>query len=139
MRENLAEAKIKRGIFQGDALSALLFIIVMMLFNHILRKCTGGYKHSKSQEKINHPMYMDDTKLFPKNEKEWETLIHAVRIYSQNIGMKFGIEKCAMLIMKSRKRLMTNRMELPNQEKIRMLREKEIYKFLGILEVDTIQ
>ena len=28
-------------------------------------------------------MYMDDIKLFAKNEKELETLIHAVRIYSQ--------------------------------------------------------
>ena len=35
-------------------------------------------------------MYMDDIKLFAKNEKELEALIHAVRIYSQNIGMEFG-------------------------------------------------
>ncbi len=51
-------------------------------FNHILRKCTGGYKLTKSQEKINPQMYMDDIKLFVKNEKELETLIHAIRIYS---------------------------------------------------------
>ena len=49
-------------------------------------------------------MYMDDIKLFAKDEKELETLIHAVRIYSQDIGMEFGIEKCAMLVMKSGKR-----------------------------------
>ena len=48
-------------------------------------------------------MYMDDIKLFAKNEKELETLIDAVRIYSQDIGMEFGIEKCAMLTMKSGK------------------------------------
>ena len=42
-------------------------------------------------------MYMDDIKLFAKNEKELETLIHTVRIYSQDIGMGFGIEKCALL------------------------------------------
>ena len=35
-----------------------------------------------------------------KKKKELETLIHAVRIYSQDIGMEFGIEKCAMLVMK---------------------------------------
>ena len=64
--------------------------------NHILRKCTAVYKLSRSQEKINHIMYKDDIKLlFAKNEKELETLIHAVRIYSQDIGMEFGIEKCA--------------------------------------------
>ena len=28
-------------------------------------------------------------------------------------------------------------MELPNQDKIKMLGEKEIYKYLGILEADT--
>ena len=52
-------------------------------------------------------MYMDDIKLFAKNERELETLIKALRIYSQDIGMEFGIEKCAMLIMKSNKRHMT--------------------------------
>ena len=39
-------------------------------------------------------MYMDNIKLIAKNEKELETLIQAVRICSQDIGMKFGIEKC---------------------------------------------
>ena len=55
---SLAEGKIQRDIFQGDALSSLLFIIAMMPLNHVIRKCTDGYKLSKSQEKINHLMYM---------------------------------------------------------------------------------
>ena len=38
-------------------------------------------------------MYTDDIKQYAKNEKDLETLIHVVRIYSQNIGMVFGIEK----------------------------------------------
>ena len=37
-----AEAKIQSGIFQGDALSPLLFIIAMMPLDLILRKCTAG-------------------------------------------------------------------------------------------------
>ena len=41
--------------------------------------------------------------------------------------------------MKSDKRYMIEEMELPNQEKIRTLEEKETYKYLGILEVDTIK
>ena len=64
---SLAKTKIQRGIFQGDALSPLLFIIVMMLLNH--RKRTAGYKLGRSPEKINHLMYIDDIKLFAKNEK----------------------------------------------------------------------
>ena len=83
-------------------------------------------------------MYMEDIKLFAKNEKELETLIHTVRIYSQDIGMEFGIEKCAMLVMKSGKRHLTDGMELPNQDRIRTLAENKTYKYLGILESDTI-
>ena len=82
---------------------------------------------------------MDDIKLFAKNEKELETLIYAVRTYSEDIGMEFGIEQCAMLVMKSGKWYITDGMELPNQDKIRNLEEKEIYKYLGILEADTIK
>ena len=84
-------------------------------------------------------MYMDDIKLFAKNEKERETLIHAVRIYSQDIGMESGIEKCVMLVMKSGKRHLTDRMELPNKNKIRTLGKNETYKYLGILEAGTIK
>ena len=55
--------------------------------------------------------------------------------------MEFGIEKCNMLVMRSRKRKMTKAegIVLPNQEKIRTLREKETYKYLGILEADNIK
>ena len=94
-------AKIQRGIFQGDALSPLLFIIAMMPLNYIFRKCTARYKLTLSQEKINHLMYKDDIKPFAKKEKELKTLIHTVKIYSQDIGMEFGIEKCTMLVMKN--------------------------------------
>ena len=78
--KSLAEAKIQKSIFQGDALSPLLFVIAMMPLNHILGKCIAGYKSNKSQEKINRLIYMDDINLFAKNEKDLETLTHAVRI-----------------------------------------------------------
>ena len=35
---------------------------------------------------------MYDIKPFAKDEKELETLIQAVSLYSYNIGMEFGIE-----------------------------------------------
>ena len=79
----------------------------MMLLNHIVRKGTDRYKLHKSQEKINHSIYIDNIKLFAKNEKELETLIQAVRIYWEDRGMEFVIDQCVMLIMKSRKQQMT--------------------------------
>ena len=53
--------------------------------------------------------------------------------------MEFGIEKCAMLVMKSGKQHVIDGIELPNHDKIRTLGENEIYKYLGILEDDTIK
>ena len=41
--------------------------------------------------------------------------------------------------MKSGKRHLTNGMELPNQDKIRTIGEKETDKYLGILVADTIK
>ena len=48
--------------------------------------------------------------------------------------MEFGMEKCT-----KRKQHMTEGVELPNQEKARMLGEKETYKYSGILEANTIK
>ena len=53
--------------------------------------------------------------------------------------MEFGWEKYAMLVMKIGKRHRTDGMELPNHDKIKTLRENETYKYLGILEADTIK
>ena len=53
--------------------------------------------------------------------------------------MEFVIEKCAMLIMKSGIRHMMEGVDLPNQEKVKTLGEKETYKYLRILDADTIK
>ena len=70
--KSLVDVKILKDIFQGDTLSPLLFVITTMPLNQILRKCIGGYKLTKSQEKINHLMFMYDIKLFAKIKKNWE-------------------------------------------------------------------
>ena len=61
------------------------------------------------------------------------------REYTLDIGMEYGIEKCAILVMKIGKRHITDGMELPNQDNIKTLGENETYKFLGFLEADTIK
>ena len=83
-------------------------------------------------------MYMNDIKVFAKNERELEPLIQSIRIYIQDIGMRFGKEICAMLKMKSGKKTKEGK-EIFNQEFIRTLEEKENYKYLGIWEADTIK
>ena len=65
-------AKIQRRIFQGNALSLLLFIIAMMPLNHILRKYTAEYKLSWSQEKINHLIRWMPSNHLQKMKKNWK-------------------------------------------------------------------
>ena len=64
--KRLTEVKIQRGIFREDVLSPFLFVIVRVPLNHIFRKCSGGYKLTKSQKKINQLM---NIKPFAKREK----------------------------------------------------------------------
>ena len=44
---------------------------------------------------INHLFYMDDLKLFARNDNELTVLLATVKNFSDDIGMKFGLDKCA--------------------------------------------
>ena len=63
------EGEIKRGIFQGDSLSPLLFVLALIPLRLILRKANAAYEFSESKGKINHLSFMDDLKLYSQNEK----------------------------------------------------------------------
>ena len=53
-------------------------------------------------------------------------MIQTIRIYRQDIGMEFSIEKYIILTMKSGEKETTERIELPIQERIRKLGEEKI-------------
>ena len=64
--------KINRGIFQGDSLSPLQFIVAMLpLLLFILKRETTdiGYKFGSLGHVINHLFFMDDLKLFATSMK----------------------------------------------------------------------
>ena len=48
------EVEIKRGIFQGDSLSLLVFVLALIPLSLILRKAKAGYEFSESKDKISH-------------------------------------------------------------------------------------
>ena len=50
-----------------------------------------GYQLKKNDRKINHLLFMDDLKLYGKNEQEINALVQLVRIMSKDVGMEFGI------------------------------------------------
>ena len=64
--ETLGEVPIKRGIFEGDALSPLLFVISLIPLTHILRTANPGYEF-RTGEMINHLLFVDNLKLYSKS------------------------------------------------------------------------
>ena len=88
----LANVEVKRGIFQGDSVSQLLFLVCMIPGTQVLRKVKCGY-NLKSVEKLNHLLFMDDLKLFAKDEREINCLLLTVRIFSNDVSMKFWSKK----------------------------------------------
>ena len=82
---------------------------------------------------------MDDLKLYGKNMKELDSLVETTRIYSQDIGMEFGISKCAMLEMKRGRVVDSNGIDLPSGETIKALESNDGYKYLGIIQCDVIK
>ena len=74
------EVCIKRGIFQGDSLSPLLFILALILL--VLRKVKAGYNLGNGLPTITHLLFMDDLKLYGKSENWVDThvLIQSVRV-----------------------------------------------------------
>ena len=136
--DNLGKVCIRRGIFQGDSLSPLLFVLAMMPLSMILRKVSAGYVMKKDGCKINHLLFMDDLKLFAKNEAEIDSLVQTVRIFSDDIGMQFGLEKCASMTMKRGKRVHSDGIALPDGAQLRALGEEESYRYLGVLESDHV-
>ncbi|XP_063598714.1 uncharacterized protein LOC134775182 [Penaeus indicus] len=135
--EFLGKVNIRRGIFQGDSLSPLLFVICMIPLTDILRKVPTGYT-LKCGLKLNHLLFMDDLKIYGKNEREINGLVSTIEIFSNNIGMEFEAKKCGTLILKRGKVVKTDGLELPSGDKIKEV-EDEGYKYLGITEFDKIK
>ena len=122
--------------FKGDSLSPLVFVLALIPSSLILRKAKTAYEFSGRKVKINHLLSMDDLKLYSRNEKELDSLVQTIRIFGKDIGMKFGIKKCAILVIEKGKFVKSVGIELPDGKVIKSLQEGENYKYLGVLEAD---
>ena len=134
----LAEVNIRRGIFQGDSLSPLLFIVAMIPMTRVLERMEVGYQLKKGGSRINHLMFMDGIKLFGRGTKEIDTLVQAVTIVSGDIRMEFEIEKCALVNIQRFKVTRTEGIQMPDGNNIKDIDETG-YKYLGIIEGEKIK
>ena len=121
----LGEVEIKRAIFQGDSLSPSVFVLTLIPLSLILRKAKAAYELSESNERINHYLFMEDLKLHSQSEKGLDSLVQTVRVFCEDIGTEFGIEKCATFVMEKGKIVKSVGIELPDDKVIKSLQEGE--------------
>ena len=97
---DLGAIKINHQIFQGDSLSSFLLIVSLLLSTLVLRKMKQGYSFGKGKSKLNHLLFMDDLKLYGGSKTDIDSLIQTVYTVADDIGMRFGIDKCGVLAMR---------------------------------------
>ena len=122
-----------RGIFQGDSLSVLLFILAVNPLSILLNKLKG-YKMGSSSNRntnITHLFFVEDRKLYDSNLQEATKLLDLVTTFSNDVKMKFRESKCAYLkIEKSLIKQSAQNLEI-NNAFIKPIKEGESYKYIG--------
>ena len=74
-KDRATKGKIRRGIFQGDSFSPLLFNLALDLQSNLIWQGHGytpisNKRTSKDTRKVTHILRMDDLKLFAPNDKK---------------------------------------------------------------------
>lgn len=119
---------ISRGIYQGDSLSPLLFCLAINPLSTLLNQTCSGYRimPSNNQSYMSHLLYMDDIKIYSETPKQLSSMINIIKVFSDDIKMSFGYEKCAEIHIKKGK-LIVNEINDFHQ-----LGKDDTYKYLGI-------
>jgi len=125
---------IYRGIFQGDSLSPLLFCLAINPISVELSKSGMGYA-LKSGLVVNHQWYMDDQKLFARSDSQLQSLISTVERMAMDMGLEFGLAKCATLTIRRGK---VQADDAATMNDIQPLKEGQVYQYLGLAESNGI-
>ena len=110
----------------------------MVPLTRLLRRAKAGYEPGNKRFRLNHLLFMDDLKLLTKSKKQTDFLVQTVYIFSEYVGMQFGIKKCGVLAMERIKVIRTDSIRLPDGQDMKGIDESG-YKYLGILQTDKIK
>ena len=120
-------------------MSPLLFIVCLLTFTNTLRDTAPGHHFASNRQKVNHLLFMDGLNLYASNEKSLEVLIETVHVFSNGIGMEYGVEKCAVLTMKKGNMANSDGMALLNKTTIERLKEGDNYNYLEVMLADATE
>ena len=131
------DINIKRGIFQGDSLSSLLFCVLLISLS--LELNSSDYRYKIGTERITYLFYMDDLKLRAEDDSERKELFRIVKGFSDDFSMGFGLSKCANATFKRGKLEKSDHVRLDEETMIKDLEQEKIYNYLGADETSGIQ
>ena len=83
--------------------------------------------------KVSHLLYMDGLKIYAKDANEMEICRDIVETFRSDIGMSFGLDKCAVIHTLKGKIVSSTIVE-----GIPTMSVKESYRYLGVLESSDI-
>ena len=134
--EIYGEIPIQCGIFQGDSLSPLLFVMALMPLSLLLNNSGKGYLLHRGDPRLSHLVYMDDIKVFASSRQHLDSLLTTLSLFSEDICMKFGYSKCNILTLSKGCVTTSDDYKLPSvsDEIITSLEPNDTYCYLGILE-----
>ncbi|XP_065891739.1 uncharacterized protein [Dysidea avara] len=128
------DTQLKRGLFQGDSLSPLLFCLCISPITSMLNDL-NGYKCLHVEEPITHIFYMDDLKLFANTPETIEEMFTMVDEGSKAVGMSLGLRKCGVAHMEKGKRKFIGHLTLDGERQIQEVKQGGSYRYLGIAQV----
>jgi len=124
---------INTGMFQGDNPSGTLFILSLLPLSWLLKKSKLGYRIN-NETIASHLIFMDDLKLYAANDQQLNSQIKIVKLFSDDIGMSFGIDKCSKVTIKRGQIVNSENITLDNGEILKTLDRNKQYRYLGFNE-----
>ena len=113
-----------------------MFVLALIAISLIVRKVKAASEFSQNKEKINNLLFMVDLMLHNQSERGLDSVVQIVCVFSEDVGIDFGGEKFAMLVMMKGKIVNSVVLEFPDGKVIKLIQEGESYKYLRILEAD---
>ena len=128
--------QFKRGIYQGDILCPLLFIMCVNPMSWKLRTLPG-YKLTKPLDiSISHGMFIDDLKLYSSSERQQGIKLALTHQMMDDMGLTMAAKKTKTITMVRGKRVEKDEgLQLADDVVIGDL-GNNLYKFLGVDEAE---
>ena len=107
---------INTGIFQGDSLSGLLSILLLLPPPWLMNTSNIGYRINRQGDFILHLLFMVDLKVFAANNNQVASMMKIVNKFGDNIGMSFRIDKCKKLTIQRGKIVHMENIRIDDEE-----------------------